>query len=454
MVGREEMESVADIVMNEMKVDEVEVLIRTSDSSLTRFANSKIHQNVARINTSISIRAVKGKRIGSAGVNTLQQEEVISCLRKAEKIASLQPEDPDFKGLPSPGGSKTDDTKYDEKTAGHHPEDKAKMIAEMIRYADEKDVDRIYGALETLNSSVFVANSNDIRRFGRTSKADLSTTVIADWDKDQGFGRAEHCSGRIDEIDHVAVIETAVDKGLNNLNTTSIDTGEYTVVMEPMAVKDLLMYLGMMGLSAKAVQEQRSYMNGKFGEKIMDGRINIIDDAHHPDTIGYPFDFEGVAKQRVEMIKDGVANAVVYDSYTAGKEEDKESTGHALPMPSSYSPLPINPVLETGDASVDEMIEETEDGILITRFNYLGAIHPVKSIVTGLTRDGTWLIEDGEVSKPIKNLRFTQNLVEAFDSVDLIGREQKLFSMGWLSGHILCPALKISDFNFTGGTEF
>jgi len=214
------------------------------------------------------------------------------------------------------------------------------------------------------------------------------------------------------------------------------------------------MYLGMMGLSAKAVQEQRSYMNGKFGEKIMDERINIIDDAHHPDTIGYPFDFEGVAKQRVEMIKDGVANAVVYDTYTAGKEEDKESTGHALPMPSSYSPLPINPVLETGDASVDEMIEETEDGILITRFNYLGAIHPVKSIVTGLTRDGTWLIEDGEVSKPIKNLRFTQNLVEAFDSVDLIGREQKLFSMGWLSGHILCPALKISDFNFTGGTEF
>ncbi|MFO8110549.1 MAG: TldD/PmbA family protein [Thermoplasmata archaeon] len=454
MVKRERLEEIEEMVMNKMKVDELELRISISDSSLTRFANSRIHQNIAQQNTAVSIRAVKGKKMGSAGVSTLEEDDILSCLRSAEKIAGLQPENPEFKGLPSPKKGKTAPDKYDEYTAKHPPEEKAEMIAEMIDYADGKGVDRIYGALGTVDSTIFIANSNGVQRSGSFSKADLSTTVISDWDKDKGFGRGEQCSGRIKDIKHMDVIKTAVEKGLNNIDMVSIDPGEYTVVLEPMAVNSLVLYLSMMGLSAKAVQEQRSFMNGKFGESIMDERINIVDDAYDMKTIGYPFDFEGVPKQRVEMIKDGVANDVVYDSYTAGKEEDKESTGHALPMPSSYSPMALNPILDGGDSSMDEMVEETDKGILITRFNYCGIIHPVKSIVTGLTRDGTWLIEDGEVKRPVKNLRFTQNLVDAFDSVELIGKEQLLYSMGWMAGHVLCPGLKIENFNFTGGTEF
>ncbi|MFO8110435.1 MAG: TldD/PmbA family protein [Thermoplasmata archaeon] len=454
MVGPGEFEKVVELVMKEKKADEAEVRIIYSDSSLTRFANSRIHQNVAREMINVSIRAVKGKRVGAAGVGTLNSERVIECLRNAEKIATLQPEDPNFKGLPGKRPGKNEPERYDEYTAKHPPEEKAEMIADMIKYAGDNNVDRIYGALATTDSSVFMANSNHIRQSGKFSRADLSTTVIADWDGDRGFGRAEVCSGDIRDIDHTAVIKTAVDKGLNNMDTVSVQPGEYTVILEPMAVNSLVLYLSMMGLSAKAVQEQRSFMNGKFGERIMDERINLVDDAFNEKTIGYGFDFEGMPKQRVEMIKNGVANAVVYDSYTAGREEGKESTGHALPMPSSYSPMAMNLIMEGGDSSVKEMIEDTEKGILVTRFNYLGVVHPVKSIVTGLTRDGTWQIEDGEVTGPVKNLRFTQNLVDAFDSVELIGKKQELFAMGWLSGHVTCPALKINNFNFTGGTEF
>ncbi len=454
MVERDELEKLAELVIKKKKVDEVELRISHSDSSLTRFANSRIHQNVAQESTSVSIRAIKGKRVGSAGVTNLDEKYVLSCLRNAEKIAGLQPEDPNFKGLPEPKEIKRAAKKYSEETAKHPPEDKANMVSNMINYADKRGVDRIYGALATVDSSIFIANSNNVSCWDKFSRADLSTTVIADWDKDRGFGRGEACSGDIKNIDHMNVIEKAVDKGLNNLDTVSVDPGEYTVILEPMAVNSLVLYLSMMGFSAKAVQEQRSFMNGKFGDRIMDERINIVDDAYDINTLGYNFDFEGMPKQRVDMIKDGIANAVVYDTYTAGKEEDKESTGHALPMPSSMSPFPLNPIMEGGDSSVQEMIDETDKGILITRFNYCGIIHPVKSIVTGLTRDGTWLIENGEVKDPVKNLRFTQNLLDAFDSVDLIGKQQELFSMGYIAGHVLCPALKISEFNFTGGTEF
>ncbi len=454
MVRRSELEEITGLIMKEKKVDEVEVRILHSDSSLTRFANSRIHQNVASEMTNLSIRAVKGKRMGTAGVSTLDTDYVLKCLRNAERTAELQPEDPNFKGLPEPREGKNVSQRYSETTAKHPPEEKASMIADMIKHAGDRNVDRIYGALQTTDSSVFIANSKGISQYGKFSRADLSTTVIADWDGDRGFGRAEACSGNIGDIDHMDVIEKAVDKGLNNMDTVSVQPGEYTVILEPMAVNSLVLYLGMMGMSAKAVQEQHSFMNGKFGTRIMDERINLVDDAFSENTIGYGFDFEGIPKQRVEMIKDGVANAVVYDSYTAGREDGKESTGHALPMPSGYSPMALNPILEGGDSSLEEMIGDTEKGILVTRFNYLGVVHPVKSIVTGLTRDGTWLIEDGEIGSPVKNLRFTQNLVEAFDSVELIGRELELFSMGWLAGHVTCPALKVNNFNFTGGTEF
>jgi len=313
----------------------------------------------------------------------------------------------------------------------------------------------MYGAFETETIEVLVANTNGIMKSSRMSKTNLTATAIADWDNDQGFGWSEQCSANVKDIDHMNVAKTAVDKGLNNMDTESIEPGEYTVVLEPLAVNTMLMYLAMMGMSAKKVQEKRSFMNGKFGKKIMDERVNIFDDAMHDEMIGFPFDYEGVPKQRVDIVKNGIANDVVYDSYTAGRdEEDKESTGHALPMPSPMSPIPLNLMMDTGDASVQEMIEDTEKGILVTRFNYCRPVHPVKGILTGLTRDGTWRIEDGEVTQPLKNLRFTQNLLDAFSKVELIGDERVLFSLGYYPGYTSVPAMKIPEFNFTGTTEF
>ncbi len=455
MVGsKEEFEKISDKMIKESDADEIEIRIIKSDTALTRYANSQIHQNIGQENVDISIRAVFGKKTGAASTNSLEESSVKDCLSKAETIAKNQKSDPDFKGLPEPKGGKKAREHYVVETAKFTPDERADKVKEIIQMARDEGVDRVYGAFQTEAQNLFVANSHGVKKFSRFTSANLTTTAIADWDNDQGFGWSESCSSDVRDINHMQVGKTAIEKGLNNLDTKKIDLGEYDVILEPLAVQSILMYLDMMGFSAKKVQEERSFMKGKFGEQIMDKRVNIYDDVSDHDMIGYPFDYEGVPKEKVEIIKDGVANEVVYDSYTAGKEDDKESTGHALPMPSPMSPLAMNLLMDTGDYSQEEMIEETDKGILVTRFNYCRPVHPVKGILTGLTRDGTWLIEDGEIKDPLNNLRFTQNLIEAFNNIEGIGKERKLFAMGFYPAYFAAPALKIKDFNFTGTTEF
>ncbi|MGM0509918.1 MAG: TldD/PmbA family protein [Thermoplasmatota archaeon] len=445
---------ITDAILDKKTVDEIEILVNISDTALTRYANSKIHQNIGRYDHNISIRAVDGKKVGSASTNILETEDMIDCLRRAEKIAEHQREDPNFKGLPSPKEERSSEDVHFKSTRDISPEERAEKVKEMIEYAGEKGVDRLYGAFKNEENILHISNSKGIKKFSKQTYSNLTCTAIADWGNDQGFGWGESCEADVLDIDHMEVAKTAVEKGLDNMDTESIEPGDFTVVLEPLAVKNLIMYLGMMGFSARAVQEQRSFMNGKFGEKIMGDNITIYDDSLDDEMIGFPFDYEGVPKQRVDIIKDGVANKVVYDSYTAGREEGKESTGHALPMPNSMSPLPLNLMVDTGDSDLHEMIDETKNGILVTRFNYCRAVHPVKSILTGLTRDGTWMIEEGEVTTPLKNLRFTQNLLDAFNSAELIGDTRKLFSLDYIPGYVSVPAMKIEDFSFTGTTEF
>jgi predicted Zn-dependent protease len=208
------------------------------------------------------------------------------------------------------------------------------------------------------------------------------------------------------------------------------------------------------GFSAVALQEGRSFMVGRMGQQIVDPRVSIWDDGASPGGLPWPFDFEGVPKQRVDLIESGVARGVVYDSYRAGKEEGKASTGHALPAPNAYGPLPLNTFFAPGDASVEEMIANTERGLYVTRFHYTRPVEPAQVIVTGMTRDGTFLIKDGELAYPVKNLRFTQSYLEALNRVEMIGSEPRLLIGLAGIARDRVPALKLGSFAFTGATEF
>jgi PmbA protein len=205
--------------------------------------------------------------------------------------------------------------------------------------------------------------------------------------------------------------------------------------------------LGMYGLGALALQEGRSFMGGRLGERICGANISIWDDGHDPRGQRLAYDFEGVPKQRVNLITGGVAENVVWDSYTANRDS-RPNTGHGLPAPNSWGPVPINLFVAAGDSSVADMIAQTERGVLVTRFHYTNMVHPIKTVLTGMTRDGTFLIEDGQIAGAVKNLRFTQSILEALSCVSLISREGKLADYVW------APAMRVDRFTFSSATEF
>jgi len=220
----------------------------------------------------------------------------------------------------------------------------------------------------------------------------------------------------------------------------------------------MIMFLAFLGFGALSVQEERSFMCGKFGQKIVGENISIWDDGLDERGFAIGFDFEGVPKQRVDFITDGVASAVAYDSLTAGKE-GKESTGHALIAPNPYGPIPISPVMGTGDSTIEEMIADTKRGIYVTRFHYTNTVEPMRAVITGMTRDGTFLIEDGKITKPLKNLRFTESVLSALSCVTHISKEAVLVWDGAGYGPrfptgIIAPAIRVEKFNFSGVTQF
>lgn len=202
-----------------------------------------------------------------------------------------------------------------------------------------------------------------------------------------------------------------------------------------------------------AFQEGRSFMCGKIGKGIVDEGVSIWDDGLDEKGLPIPFDFEGVPKKRVILIQEGIAKGILYDHYTATKE-NKTSTGHALPQPNTIGPLALNLFMKEGKFSKEELIGSISYGLLITRFHYTNVIDPLETIITGMTRDGVFLIRDGKIRGAIKNLRFTESILEAFGRIDGISKERKLVLAGMELGSCFVPSIKIKGFNFTGVTEF
>jgi PmbA protein len=269
---------------------------------------------------------------------------------------------------------------------------------------------------------------------------------------DDSSGYGADTAADVSTLDLETVGRMAVDKALQSRHPTGIEPGAYTVILEEAAVADMLSSLGFTGFGALALQEGRSFMTGCLGQQVTGENITIWDDGLDPRGLVLPFDFEGVPKQRVTLIEKGVAQGVVYDSFTAGREEGKVSTGHSLPAPNTMGPIPLNLFMSSGTATKAEMLASTERGIWVTRFHYTNTVHPVKTVLTGMTRDGTFLIENGAITRPLKNFRFTQSILEAFSRAEMLSSECKLIS--GRRGGIYVPAAKIHEFQFTGTTEF
>jgi predicted Zn-dependent protease len=423
---------------------EVEALVSADDLSLTRFANSEIHQNVAESNTQLNLRVVVGRRVGVASSNHLDDEGLRRLAESATAIARNSEELEDWGGLPEPTPITNMPAGYAASTAGATPEGRAGGVRAVIAAADDAGV-TAYGSFSTGTELVAIANSKGIRAAQRRTAAQLLTVTMA---ADGGSGYAEQASVDVDEIDAGAIGREAAAKAQATQNPVAVDPGDWPVVLEEYAVVDLLSMLGYIGFSALAVQEERSF--AEPGKRIGSELVTITDDAADPATLPMAFDYEGVAKQRVALVEAGVCGDVVYDAQTAARA-GRPSTGHGLPAPNPYGPFPLNMAMAAGRTAREELIGGLERGLLVTRFHYTNPVHPKLAIVTGMTRDGTFLVEGGRIVGPVRNLRFTQSYLDALAGTSAVSRERRTLR-GDLGG-VLVPALKIDSWTFTGATE-
>ena len=424
---------------------QAEALITADDAALTRFANSEIHQNVSETNVQLNLRYVVGRRVGVASTGRLDGNGLRAVAETAGRIARNVEENDEFQSLPEPGEPiKELPTAFATGTAEATPELRAEGARAVIAAADEVGV-TAYGSFATTTESIALANSLGIRAAGERTTSQLITVSMG---PDGGTGYAEAAAVDATTIDAAGLGREAAGKARATANAVAIEPGEYPVVLEEYAVVDLLDMLGYLGFSALAVQEGRSF--AEPGRRVGSDLVDIWDDGADPSGLPMAFDYEGVAKQRVSLIEQGVCRDVVYDSQTAARAGVR-STGHGLPAPNPYGPFPLNMFLGAGATSRDDLIGGLDRGLLVTRFHYTNPVHPKLAIVTGMTRDGTFLVEGGRIVGPVKNLRYTQSYLEALAGVEAVGSERRCLR-GFLGG-VVTPAVRIASWTFTGGTE-
>jgi PmbA protein len=444
-IGPDEIRRVAGAALEIRGADGVEVLFLHEWGGLTRFASSAIHQSTWREDTGLRVRVVVGDRIGIAGTNDFSEAGARAAAENAREMAGVVAPDPAFPGL-APEGSLEDPSGFDEATASVGPKRRADGVATLVSACADDFV--AAGAFETVGSEVAVANTEGRFCWAPRTMASLTTVVTGG---EGGSGFAEVFAAGVDEIDPEAIGRRASAKAAASQRPRDVDPGRYPVVLEPSAVSTLVGFLAWIGFGGRLIAEGRSCLSGKQGDRVAAEAVTIFDDANEPGTLGIPFDFEGVPRERVSLIEHGVFRDGVYDRRTA-KQTGKRSTGHALPPPNSEGPFPLNLFMAPGGSTVEEMVASVDRGLLVTRFHYTNIVHPVESTITGMTRDGTFLIEHGEIAHPVKNLRFTQSILESLQGASMVGRETDLASEFFFSASRV-PGLKVDSFQFTGSSD-
>jgi predicted Zn-dependent protease len=435
---------VVELVRSKARDAETEVTVRGGTDALTRFANSFIHQNVAESVSHLLLRvAVDGRTAATSLDGPTDDETLARVIDGVLEAARVRPEDPDWPGL-APRAEAPRVDHWDGATAGASPDERARRVRDFVDAAGGLEA---AGACSTEAATVAFANSAGQRLSGRATLADLdgiARTVTSD-----GSGRLT--SARIDAIDGRAVGERAAAKARDAADPTDLEPGRYEVVLEPYCVANLVQFLFVYGFNGRPVEEGRSFV--KIGQRQLDETIDLRDDVTDPDQVGIPFDVEGTPRRRVDVVTAGVTKAVLHTRRTAARA-GAESTGHAVEGGEQWGALPTNTVLAAGDRSAEALIEGVERGLLVTDLWYTRVLDPKTLVVTGLTRNGVWLVENGRIVRPVKNLRFTQSYVEAVapGAVRGIGSDASLIS-GGLDGSYLVPSLHLASWNFTGGAQ-
>ena len=441
--------------------DEVECLFYGGHSALTRFANNTIHQNVAEENFGVSVRTAFGGRTARATTNAFDDESLRRVVQASESLARVQQDDSDL--LPVPGSDRNVrptqavPSRYFEQTAALTPAERADAVGKIVAIAQKQKLTTA-GIFASSESVEGIFNSRGLSDWHSQTSAEISITMLAS--DSSGWQKAN--SPNVANLDPARLAEVAASKAAKSAGPREIAAGKYTVILEPSAVLDMVGF-AFFDFGGLAILDQRSFLSNRIQTQLFGENITIWDDVAHPLQSGAPFDGEGVRRQRLKLVDNGVVQRLVYARATAEKMKksehaDKvgpiEATGHGFPIPNEMGEAPMNVVFEPprDPKNVDEMIASTERGILVTRLWYIREVDPYEKILTGMTRDGTFLVENGKVVCGLRNFRFNQSLIEMLSNVEQMSVPVR--TSGEEAFDMVVPAMKVNGFNFTEVTKF
>ena len=460
---RERAADIFDRIRHFSSADEVEVMFNSSRFALTRFANNTIHQNVEEENSIVSIRTNFAGRTARATANQFDDESLRRAVAASENLARVQAPDPDLLPMPTAEeaegrtGESPVPTRFFDETAAITPADRAEVVGGIVSVAGKHKLTTA-GIYSTSESAEGIFNSRGLANWHRQTLAEISITMLGG--DSSGWQKAN--SPDVSNLDPGWLAETAARKAVESAHPREIAPGKYTVILEPAAVLDIVGFM-FWDYSGVAILDQRSFLNDRIGTKLFGENINICDDVQHPLQAGSLFDGEGMRRRRVPLVERGVVKRVVYARATARKMKNSEyaakvgpiePTGHGFPLPNEMGEMPMNVVFDAPEnpQAVEQMIASTERGVLVTRLWYIREVDPYEKIVTGMTRDGTFLIENGKVQCGLRNFRFNQSLISMLSNVDAMSAPVR--AAGEESFDMVVPAMKVREFNFTEATKF
>jgi PmbA protein len=467
MLTREQAADIFDRIRKLSSADETEVLFSGGSFALTRFANNTIHQNVADENHMVSVRTVFGGRTARASTNKFDDDSLRRVVESSEALARVQHPDSDLLPMPDDreAAGRADEgvrstpvpSRYFAETAAITPQLRADSVKKIVEVAQNHKLTTA-GIFSSSESVEGIFNSRGLSDWYTQTLAEVSITMLgAD---SSGWQKAN--SPDVSNLDPLGLAEIAAKKALDSTHPAEIPAGKYTVILEPAAVLDIVGFM-FWDYSGMAILDQRSFLTGRIGTKLFGENITIWDDVTHPLQTGSPFDGEGMRRQRLPLVENGVVKRVVYARGTAARMKaseykDKvgpiEATGHGFALPNEMGEMPLNIVFAApqNPQTLARMIASTERGVLVTRLWYIREVDPYEKIVTGMTRDGTFLVENGKVQRGLRNFRFNQSLIHMLSGVEAMSMPVR--SSGEESFDMVVPAMKVRDFNFTEVTKF
>jgi len=464
MLSKEQAGDIFDRIRRFSPADEVEVNFSGARFALTRFANNAIHQNVEDENLVASIRTNFEGRTARATANQFDDASLKRAVEASEALARVQEKDPDL--LPMPDAREADHpgetpvaspSRFFEQTAAITPGDRANAVAEIVNIACRHSLTTagIYSSSQSLEG---IFNSRGLAKWHRQTLAEVSITMLAA----DSSGWQKLNSPNVRNLRPKELAEIAAQKAVDSAHPREIPPGKYTVILEPSAALDIIGFM-FWDFGGMAILDQRSFLNDRIGTPLFGENINIWDDVAHPQQAGCLFDGEGMQRKPVQLVENGTVKQVVYARGTAARMKKSEyankvgpieATGHGFPLPNEMGEMPMNIVIgNAGEArTVDEMIASTERGLLVTRLWYIREVDPYEKIVTGMTRDGTFLIENGRIQSGVRNFRFNESLISMLSSVETMGTPIR--ACGEESFDMVVPAMKVKNFSFSEVTKF